>query len=57
LDYIGRFEDLDYYNIDEIAKLGTADNLAELVGITHGNMAFLLQKVKDEMKCIDQASK
>lgn len=57
LDYIGRFEDLDYYNIDEIAKLGTADSLVELMGIMHGNAAFLLQKVKDKMKRIDRASK
>jgi hypothetical protein len=57
LDYIDRFEDLDYYNINEIAKLGTANSLAGLVGITHGNVAFLLQKVKDEMKRIDRASK
>jgi hypothetical protein len=57
LDYVDRFEDLDYYNIDEIAKLGSADSLANLVGITHGNAAFLLQKIKDEMKRIDRASK
>lgn len=56
-DYIGRFEDLDFYNIDEITKLGSPDNLAELVRTTVGNAAFLLEKIRAEMKRIDRVLK
>ncbi|KAJ7140338.1 hypothetical protein C8R46DRAFT_1233784 [Mycena filopes] len=57
LDYVDRFGDLDFYNIDEVARLGSADELVNLIGITHGNAAFLLAKIKDEMKRIDRATK
>lgn len=57
LDYSDRFADLDYYNIDEIAKLQTPENLADLIGLTHGNAAFLLEQIKGEMKRIDRASR
>ncbi|KAF8185347.1 hypothetical protein K438DRAFT_1765993 [Mycena galopus ATCC 62051] len=56
-DYVDRFGDLDFYNIDEVAKLGSADALVNLIGITHGNAAFLLGKIKDEMKRIDRTVK
>ncbi|KAF8133504.1 hypothetical protein K438DRAFT_1787644 [Mycena galopus ATCC 62051] len=56
VQYIDRFGDLDYYNIDEIAKLGGPDNLVELIGITHGN-AQLLEKIKAEMKRTDRAAR
>ncbi|KAJ7923691.1 hypothetical protein B0H13DRAFT_2400983 [Mycena leptocephala] len=57
VQYIDRFGDLDFYNIDEIAKLGSADRLVELVGITHGNAQFLLDKIKAEMKRTDRAAR
>ncbi|KAJ6565023.1 hypothetical protein DFH09DRAFT_1475651 [Mycena vulgaris] len=52
--YIPRFEDLDFYNIDEILKLGTAEELTRLVDISAGNAAFLLVQVKTEMKRVDR---
>jgi hypothetical protein len=57
VQYIDRFGDLDFYNIDEIAKLGGADRLVELVGITLGNAQFLLDKIKAEMKRTDRAAR
>lgn len=55
--YIDRFGDLDFYNIDEIAKLGGPDNLVDLIGITHGNAQFLLEKIGAEMKRTDRAAR
>jgi hypothetical protein len=57
VQYIDHFGDLDYYNIDEIEKLGGPENLFELIGITHRNAQFLFEKIKAEMKRTDRAAR
>ncbi|KAJ7438981.1 hypothetical protein FB451DRAFT_1378089 [Mycena latifolia] len=55
--YLDRFDELDFYNIDEISKLGTAEELTRLVGMTAGNAAFLLAQVKTKMRRVDRATR
>ncbi|KAJ7830795.1 hypothetical protein B0H14DRAFT_2593090 [Mycena olivaceomarginata] len=55
MKYIVMFEDLDFFNIDEISKMKTVDQLVSVVGISAGNATFLLEQVKDEMKRVDRA--
>ncbi|KAJ7487162.1 hypothetical protein FB451DRAFT_1392007 [Mycena latifolia] len=52
--YIHQFDDLDFYNIDEILKLQTAEELTRVVGVSTGNASFLLAQVKAEMKRVDR---
>ncbi|KAJ7767901.1 hypothetical protein DFH07DRAFT_736526 [Mycena maculata] len=54
LDAVSNFEKLDYYNIDEIANIGKASEIAQIVGITIGNATHILGHVKAEMKRIDR---
>ncbi|KAJ7763530.1 hypothetical protein DFH07DRAFT_956341 [Mycena maculata] len=55
LDSIPRFEELDFYNIDEIAKLGTAEKLSSVAGISLGNSTYILEQVRGEMKRVNRA--
>ena len=55
--YISQFDAQDYYNIDEVFKIGSAAALFETIGMTAGNAAFLLEKIKAEMKRIDRMNK
>lgn len=55
LDLISNFDDQSYFNIDEIAKLGSADAISRAVSITTGNAAFILGEVLSEIKRIDKA--
>ncbi|KAJ7661284.1 hypothetical protein DFH06DRAFT_1471807 [Mycena polygramma] len=53
--YADTFLEIDYYNIDEIVALGTADAIVVAVrGVTSGNAAFLLKHAKAEMKRVDR---
>ncbi|KAJ7827209.1 hypothetical protein B0H13DRAFT_2439763 [Mycena leptocephala] len=54
LDYIPVFGALDYYNIDEIHKLGTAEELVRIAKITHGNATYIMAEVKNEIKRVDR---
>ncbi|KAJ7194964.1 hypothetical protein GGX14DRAFT_575965 [Mycena pura] len=54
LDYISVFDALDFYNIDEIQNLGTADELVRVAQITEGNAKYIMAQVKNEMKRIDR---
>ncbi|KAJ7239811.1 hypothetical protein C8J57DRAFT_1086172, partial [Mycena rebaudengoi] len=54
LDYIPIFAALDYYNIDELHKLGTAEELVRVATITHGNATYLMAQVKNEIKRVDR---
>ncbi|KAJ7198939.1 hypothetical protein GGX14DRAFT_664525, partial [Mycena pura] len=54
LDLISNFDDQSYFNIDEIAKLGSADAISRAVSITTGNAAFILGEVMSEIKRIDK---
>ncbi|KAJ7262651.1 hypothetical protein B0H12DRAFT_1231097 [Mycena haematopus] len=54
LKYIPLFEGLDFFNIDEIAKLKTPVELCRAVDITLGNVTFLLEQVRGEMKRTDR---
>ncbi|KAF8174182.1 hypothetical protein K438DRAFT_1771777 [Mycena galopus ATCC 62051] len=54
LDYIPVFGALDYYNIDEIHKLGTVEELARIAKITHGNATYIMPEVKNEIKRVDR---
>ncbi|KAJ7359449.1 hypothetical protein DFH08DRAFT_801255 [Mycena albidolilacea] len=53
LDYIPVFGALDYYHIDEIHKLGTAEELVWIAKITHGNATYIMAEVKNEIKRVD----
>ncbi|KAJ7445433.1 hypothetical protein FB451DRAFT_1412712 [Mycena latifolia] len=56
LSYIPTFEELDFYNIDELMKLGgTAEELVRVAGISLGNATFIMTQIKGEMKRIDRA--
>ncbi|KAJ7834126.1 hypothetical protein B0H14DRAFT_3709689 [Mycena olivaceomarginata] len=55
LDYIDKFNDLDFYNIDEIGNLKTPQALVDTAGISLGNATYILTQVKAEMKRVDQA--
>ncbi|KAJ6522608.1 hypothetical protein B0H19DRAFT_1277299 [Mycena capillaripes] len=57
LDYIPTFAALDYYNIDEVHRLGTAEELVRVAKITHGNATYLMAQVKNEMKRVDRYRK
>ncbi|KAF8205947.1 hypothetical protein K438DRAFT_1931764 [Mycena galopus ATCC 62051] len=56
LKYIPLFEELDFFNIDEIAKLETATALRGAMNISLGNATFLLEQVRGEMKRADRES-
>jgi hypothetical protein len=45
LKYIPLFEELDFFNIDEISKLDTATALCGAMDISLGNATFLLEQV------------
>ncbi|KAJ7747655.1 hypothetical protein DFH07DRAFT_747736 [Mycena maculata] len=55
LDLISNFDDQSYFNIEEIATLGSADTISRAVSITTGNAAFILGEVLSEIKRIDKA--
>jgi hypothetical protein len=57
LDYIPVFGALDYYHIDEIHKLGTAEELVRIAKITHGNATYIMAEVKNEIKRVDRYRK
>jgi hypothetical protein len=57
LDYIPTFAALDYYNIDEVHRLGTAEELVRIANITHGNATYLMAQVKNEIKRVDRYRK
>ncbi|KAJ6503837.1 hypothetical protein C8R45DRAFT_924178 [Mycena sanguinolenta] len=57
LDYIPTFAALDYYNIDEIHRLGTVEQLVLVAKITHGNATYLMAQVKNEIKRVDRCRK
>ncbi|KAJ7229773.1 hypothetical protein GGX14DRAFT_553279 [Mycena pura] len=54
---LGRIEDQDFYHIDEIANLQTADALVEQFSLTKGNAVFLLGKICDEIKRVNRTRK
>jgi hypothetical protein len=54
LKYIPLFEELDFFNIDEISKLDTATALRGAMDISLGNATFLLEQVRGEMKHTDR---
>ncbi|KAK6984114.1 hypothetical protein R3P38DRAFT_3454720 [Favolaschia claudopus] len=54
LSCIPIFDNLDFYHIDEIPKLGTADDLSSKTGISLGNAGFILEKIRAEMKRVDR---
>ncbi|KAJ7889079.1 hypothetical protein B0H14DRAFT_3712391 [Mycena olivaceomarginata] len=54
LDAVSNFEKLDYYNIDEIAKIGKASEIAQIVGITIGNATHILGHVKAAMDSLER---
>jgi hypothetical protein len=55
LDYVTIFDELDFYNIDEIAKLKTAQELVKVAKISLGNATYIMDQVKAEMKRVDRA--
>ncbi|KAJ7189360.1 hypothetical protein GGX14DRAFT_383315, partial [Mycena pura] len=57
LDYITKFDELDFFNIDEIAKLGTAAELSRVTGISLGNSTYIMEQVKAGMKRVDRAKR
>ncbi|KAJ6540589.1 hypothetical protein B0H19DRAFT_1077997 [Mycena capillaripes] len=57
LKCIPKFEELDFYNIDELVKLGLAAELAHITSISLGNATYILEKVKGEIKRVDREIK
>ncbi|KAJ6478397.1 hypothetical protein C8R45DRAFT_1101803 [Mycena sanguinolenta] len=57
LNYIPMFAALDYYNIDEIHRLRTVEQLVLVAKITHGNATYLMAQVKNEIKKVDRCHK
>jgi hypothetical protein len=57
LKCIPKFDELDFYNIDELVKLGPAAELAQITSISLGNATYILEKVKGEIKRIDREIK
>ncbi|KAJ7202542.1 hypothetical protein GGX14DRAFT_570654 [Mycena pura] len=59
LRYLSIFDDLDFYNIDEIMKLGAPAELVRAMSdrISLGNATHIMEQVKAEMKRIDRAEK
>ncbi|KAJ7099891.1 hypothetical protein B0H15DRAFT_770820, partial [Mycena belliarum] len=57
LSCIQNFEDLDFFNIDEIAKLQTPQELVKVAGLTLGNATYIMEQVKGKMKRIDRERK
>ncbi|KAJ7782938.1 hypothetical protein B0H16DRAFT_1447174 [Mycena metata] len=55
LNCIPLFEELDFYNIDEIAKLKTPQQLTNVVQLSLGNATYIMEQVKAEMKRVDRA--
>jgi hypothetical protein len=54
--YTRVFDELDIYNINEIARLGE-DKLVSELRMTLGNAAFLFGAVEKEMKKVDRKTK
>ena len=57
LKCIPKFEELDFYNIDELVKLGPAAMLAHITSISFGNATYILEKAKGEIKRVDREIK
>lgn len=55
LTCISQFDNLDFFNIDEIAKLQTPQELARVAEISLGNATYIMEQVKGEMKRVDRA--
>jgi hypothetical protein len=53
--YTRVFDELDIYNINEIARLGE-DKLVSELRMTLGNAAFLFGAVEKEMKKVDRTN-
>ncbi|KAJ7441223.1 hypothetical protein FB451DRAFT_1150613 [Mycena latifolia] len=54
---ISKFEELDFYHIDEIAALETPQELARVAEITLGNANYIMKQVKGQIKCVDRERK
>ncbi|KAK6997464.1 hypothetical protein R3P38DRAFT_3059170 [Favolaschia claudopus] len=55
LSYIDTFSELNYYNIDEMVKIGGVEDLVRVVSdMTPGNAAHILKHAKGEMKRVDR---
>ncbi|KAF7368539.1 hypothetical protein MVEN_00177200 [Mycena venus] len=54
---IPKFEELDFYNIDELVELGPAAALAQITSISLGNATYILEKARAEIKRIDREIK
>ncbi|KAJ7887161.1 hypothetical protein B0H13DRAFT_2534384 [Mycena leptocephala] len=57
LKCIPKFDELDFYNIDELVKLGPAAELAQITSISLGNATYILENAKREMKRVDREIK
>lgn len=57
LNHIMTLETLDFYNIDEIAGLGNAEEIVRVTNITLGNAKYILKQVQGEIKRIDRSRK
>ncbi|KAJ7219857.1 hypothetical protein C8J57DRAFT_1095062 [Mycena rebaudengoi] len=57
IQYLNAFSDRDFFHIDELSRLGTAEELTRLFGMSMGNAAFVLEQIKYEMKRVDRANR
>ncbi|KAJ7135462.1 hypothetical protein C8R43DRAFT_955982 [Mycena crocata] len=55
--YVQTFEDLNLYNIDELVRLKTPEELVSVAGHSLENAIYVMQQARDEMKCVDRESK
>jgi hypothetical protein len=53
--YMDQFEQKDFYNIDELAKLSVECLTGAEFGLSAGNAQFIVNAAKDEMKRVDRS--
>jgi hypothetical protein len=55
--YHHNFELMDYYHVDELARMAEADLTGPDFRMTSGNAKFLLREVREEVRRIERAAK
>jgi hypothetical protein len=55
--YHNKFERMDYYRVDELARMAEADLTGPDFRMTSGNAKFLLKEARDEVRRVERAAK
>jgi hypothetical protein len=55
--YHNNFESIDYYHVDELARMAEVDLTGPDFRMTSGNTKFLLKEAHEDIRCVEWAAK